>query len=150
MLTYQLFDLEGELIEETNKPIGYIHGGFRGIFESVEIALEGKKIGDKAEIKLEPDEAFGDYDENLVHIEPIDKFPKNVEVGMQFEGHKEKDEGGSIYRVTDIADGKVVVDGNHPLAGIGLLFSCTIADIRAASTKEVSDGHIHSSSQSQN
>jgi FKBP-type peptidyl-prolyl cis-trans isomerase SlyD len=63
---------------------------------------------------------------------------------MQFERASEDDEeDGMLYTITDIADGKVVVDGNHPLAGMALVFSCTVADVRAATAEEISHGHIH-------
>ena len=84
----------------------------------MEQALAGKNVGESCRVRLEPDDAFGDYDAELVHIEPRDKFPENVAVGMQFEGARRPSPGETlVYTVTDIADDKVVVDGNHPLAG---------------------------------
>ena len=142
-LAYELFDLDGNLIEKTSEPIGYLHGGYQGIFEMVEKSLDGKSVGDAVDVKLEPVEAFGDYNEGLVHLESADKFPGSVEVGTEFEGHQEEGQAKTIFRVTDVADGKVVVDGNHPLAGLGLLFKCKIQDIRAASEEELSHGHVH-------
>jgi FKBP-type peptidyl-prolyl cis-trans isomerase SlyD len=142
-IAYELFDMDGQLIEKTSEPVAYLHGGYQGIFEAVEKALEGKSIGEEIDVKLEPSEAFGDYDENLVHLESVDKFPGKVEVGMEFEGHDDTSKSKAVFRVTDIADEKVVVDGNHPLAGMGLVFRCTIKDIRMASEEEVSHGHIH-------
>jgi FKBP-type peptidyl-prolyl cis-trans isomerase SlyD len=142
-LMYELFDLDGNLIEKTSEPIAYLHGDFQGIFETVEKALDGKALGDSVDVKLEPEEAFGDYDEKLVHLEPKEKFPGTVEIGMEFEGHDESSKSKTVFRVTDIADGKVVVDGNHPLAGMGLMFKCKIHDVRAATAVEVSHGHVH-------
>ena len=142
-LMYELFDLDGNLIEKTSEPIAYLHGGFQGIFEAVENALDEKTLGDSVDVKLEPEEAFGDYDEKLVHVEPKEKFPGTVEIGMEFEGHDENSKSRTVFRVTDIADGKVVVDGNHPLAGIGLMFKCKIHDVRDATAEEVSHGHVH-------
>ncbi|MDC0500613.1 peptidylprolyl isomerase [Burkholderiales bacterium] len=142
-LVYELLDLDGKLIEKTSEPIAYLHGGFQGIFEAVEKALDGKALGDSVDVKLEPEEAFGDYDEKLVHLEPKEKFPGTIEVGMEFEGQDESSKSRTIFRVTDIADGKVVVDGNHPLAGMGLMFKCKIHDVRAATAEEVSHGHVH-------
>ena len=94
-------------------------------------------------VKLDPAEAFGDYDESLVHLEPADKFPGSIEIGMEFEGHQEDGQSKTIFRVTDVADEKVVVDGNHPLAGLGLMFKCKIESIRAASAEELAHGHVH-------
>jgi FKBP-type peptidyl-prolyl cis-trans isomerase SlyD len=142
-LKYQLFGTDGDLIEETEEPVEYLHGGYGNMFPAVEKALEGKDVGATCSVKLTPDDGFGDYDADLVHVEPQDKFPGGVKVGMQFEG--EGDESGDkvVYTVTDVADGKVVVDGNHPLAGQTLNFECTITGVRAASDEEMSHGHVH-------
>ena len=119
-INYELSDSSGKLIEKTSSPISYLHGGYRGIFPRVESALDGKQVGDACEVLLEPEDAFGDYDEKLVRVESRDRFPENVSVGMQFEGAPEGSEQYIIYTVTDIADDRVVVDGNHPLAGKSL------------------------------
>jgi FKBP-type peptidyl-prolyl cis-trans isomerase SlyD len=142
-LHYELFDTDGNLIEKTDTPIEYLHGGYHGIFQLVEDALDGKGVGDSCRVRLEPDDAFGDYEAELVHVEPRGKFPENVSVGMQFEGQAEKSGETLLYTVTDIAEDKVVVDGNHPLAGQTLEFSCTVAGVRRATTEEVTHGHVH-------
>jgi FKBP-type peptidyl-prolyl cis-trans isomerase SlyD len=142
-LQYQLFDTDGELIEKTDEPVEYLHGGYGGMFPAVEKALEGKKAGDTCKLRLEPDDGFGDYDAELMHIEPRDKFPEHVEIGMQFEGKGEESGDTIVYTVTDIADDKVVVDGNHPLAGQTLNMEVTVTSVRAASPEEVSHGHAH-------
>ncbi|MBC3935340.1 FKBP-type peptidyl-prolyl cis-trans isomerase [Undibacterium rugosum] len=142
---YTLSDAQGNLIEEGQEPMVYLHGGYDNIFPKIEAALEGKETGYSTEIQLEPEDAFGDYDAQLVKVEPRDRFPSPLEVGMQFEGMpEESDEGEShIFTVTDIAEDKVVLDGNHPLAGVALRFSLTVDDVRAASDVEVAHGHVH-------
>ncbi len=142
-LSYRVTDSDGALVDEGAQPLVYLHGGYDGIFPRIEEALQGKKIGDVLEVKLPPEDAFGDYDADLVMIEPRDIFPENIEVGMQFERATEEGDDGELYTITDIADDKVVVDGNHPLAGMALIFSCTVADVRTASVDEVGHGHIH-------
>ena len=142
-INYELSDSSGKLIEKTSSPISYLHGGYRGIFPVVESALDGKQVGDACEVYMEPDEAFGDYDDQLVHVEPRERFPENISVGMQFEGAPEGSEQYIIYTVTDIADDRVVVDGNHPLAGKALVFSCTVTEVREATGEELSHGHAH-------
>ncbi len=142
-LQYELRNSEGELLEKTEEPLEYLHGGHQGMFPRIEEALEGKKAGDACEIYLQPADAFGDYDEALVQIEPRDKFPKDIEVGMRFEGGAEEGHGTVVYTVTDIADGKVVVDGNHPLAGMALRFVCTVENVRAPTKEELEHGHVH-------
>ena len=64
---------------------------------------------------------------------------------MQFEGLPEsgEEDDAIIYRVTEIADDKVVLDGNHPLAGMALVFTCTVTGVRPASAEELEHGHVH-------
>ena len=142
-INYELSDASGKLIEKTSSPISYLHGGYQGIFPAVESALDGKQAGDACEVRMEPDQAFGDYDEKLVRVELRERFPENVAVGMQFEGSPEGSSHFTVYTVTDIADDKVVVDGNHPLAGMTLVFNCTVTEVRAATGEELSHGHAH-------
>ena len=142
-LTYELYDADGKLIERTDAPIEYLHGGYDGIFPLVEKALAGMQAGDHCRVRLEPEDAFGEYDAGLVHLEPRSKFPESIAVGMQFEGRGAESGSTLIYTVTNIAEDKVVVDGNHPLAGKALDFSCTVAAVRVATSEELSHGHVH-------
>jgi len=142
-LTYELLDVDGELIESSDAPIAYLHGGYDGIFPLVERELTGKTVGEQCRVRLEPEDAFGDYDAELVRLEPREKFPGNLEVGMRFEGRGEESGETVIYTVTDVAEDKVVVDGNHPLAGQTLHFSCIVTGVRAATAEELVHGHVH-------
>ena len=143
-LKYKLYSTDGELIEETSEPIAYLHGGHHGIFPKIEDALAQKQAGDSCSVTLEPEEAFGEYDAELVRVESHERFPGEVKVGMQFEDTTgEGDEEIRVFTVTDVAAGKVVVDGNHPLAGQRLRFDCTILDVRAATPEELEHGHVH-------
>ena len=144
-IKYSLFDPDGELIEKSSEPIIYLHGGYDNIFPKVEAALGDKEEGDRISVVMEPDEAFGEYDEELVRVEETGKFPATIEVGDQFEGVADGgDESDPIvYTITDIAEGKVVADGNHPLAGIRLRFDCEIMEVRPASKEEMMHGHVH-------
>lgn len=142
-LNYRVADIDGNPIDEGEEPIVYLHGGYGGIFGKIEETLQGKAAGERFEVRLEPEEAFGDYDAELVMIEPRNLFPDNIEVGMRFERATEDGEDDELYTITDIAEDKVVVDGNHPLAGMALMFSCTVADVRAASAEEIAHGHVH-------
>ena len=142
-LTYHLSGSEGNLIEQADQPLTYLHGGHDGIFPLVEQALEGREVGYVCEVRLAPDEAFGEYEEELVRVEPRRLFPPNLKVGMQFEGSAEESGESRVYTVTDIAEDKVVVDGNHPLAGQTVVFSCTVTEVRAASSEELAHGHVN-------
>ncbi len=142
-LRYELFNSDGAVIEQTTDPISYLHGGYDGIFPLVEEALQGKTAGHACRVKLDAEEAFGEYEEDLVRVEPRDAFPKDVKVGMQFEGAVEGTDDFTLYTVTDIADDKVVVDGNHPMAGQSLVFACTVTEVRKATKEELTHGHVH-------
>ena len=142
-LTYELTDPDGKVIEKTDGPIEYLHGGYDGIFPLVEQALAGKTVGDSCQVRLAPDDAFGEYDAELMHLEPRSKFPANIKVGMRFEGRGVESGTTLVYTVTDVAEDKVVVDGNHPLAGRTLQFACTVTAVRAATAEELEHGHVH-------
>ncbi len=145
-LTFELYDSEGTLLESTEEPIAYLHGGHSGMLPKLEEALNAKKAGDAVSVSVDPADAFGEYDPELVKVEPADRLPPEVEVGMQFEAYANPDDAegeGMVYTVTDIAEGKVVLDGNHPWAGKRLRFDCQIVDVRPATEEEVAHGHVH-------
>jgi len=140
-ITFKLFDTSNKLIEEAPEPIAYLHGGHSGIFPKIEEALNFKKVGESISVTLDPTDAFGDYDAEMVRVEPVASLPPDVAVG----GHLVAEQDGQemIWRVTDIADGKAVLDGNHELAGQRLRFDCTVLDIRPATQEEITHGHVH-------
>ena len=144
-LDYSVTDPDGELVDAGQDPLVYLHGGYDDIFPLIEEAVQGKNIGESVIVKMQPDDAFGEYDAELVQVEARKGFPKELQVGMQFEGVPEggEDDDILIYRVTEIADEKVVLDGNHPLAGMALVFTCTVTAVRPASAEEIAHGHIH-------
>jgi FKBP-type peptidyl-prolyl cis-trans isomerase SlyD len=145
-LTFQLYDGEGTLLEETDQPIAYLHGGHSGMLPKLEEALTHKRVGDTVSVTVEPADAFGDYDSELVKIEPVDRLPAEAEVGMQFEAFAnpgDPEGSGIVFTITDIADGKAVLDGNHPWAGKLLRFDCRILDVRPATSEELEHGHVH-------
>lgn len=142
-LDYQVHDSDGNLIDEGSQPLVYIHGGYDGIFPRIEEELHGKDVGATLKIKLEPEEAFGEYDAELVNVEARNLFPEQIEVGMQFERGSENDDDDMLFTITNIEGDKVVVDGNHPLAGMSLVFSCTVIEVRLANTEELAHGHAH-------
>lgn len=143
-LEYELRNADGEPLEEDGARLAYLHGGFGGIFPKVESALEGSDVDHEVSITLEPKDAFGEYDADLLRVEPRNRFPETLEVGMQFEGVPGEgggDEATRIYIVTDIAADKVVVDANHPYAGERLWFKGVVRDVRRASPEELAAGH---------
>jgi len=147
---YELFDSEGEMLEKVEEPVSYLHGGYDGIFPLVEEALHGKRIGDHCSVTMQPDDAFGEYDHDLVEVEPRSSFPKDVAVGMQFEGGPDDadEEDCLLFTVVDVTDDEVTVDGNHPLAGKMLTFNCAITGVRKATDEELEHGHVHDEGES--
>ncbi|WP_025917242.1 peptidylprolyl isomerase [Herminiimonas sp. CN] len=145
-VVYKLSDAQGNLIEEGREPMVYLHGGYENTLPKIEEALEGKEAGFEATIQVEPDDAFGEYDAELVKVEPRHHLPTPLEVGMQFEGTPEESDGddsGVIFTVTDITDDKVVLDGNHPLAGMALRFWLSVKEVRVATEEEIAHEHVH-------
>ena len=142
-INYVLLDSTGNAMEKTESPVSYLHGGFDEIFPIVEETLQNKEIGYSCSILMSPEDHFGEYDSNLVRIEPRNTFPDNIKVGMQFEGEEENSRITLIYTITDITEDKVIVDGNHPLAGMTLHFDCTVTGVRPATEEEISHGHVH-------
>ncbi|HSD60389.1 MAG TPA: peptidylprolyl isomerase [Burkholderiales bacterium] len=142
-ISYEMSDAEGKLLEKSEQPYSYLHGGYHGVFPAVEQALEGMGAGETCDVTLEPEDAFGEYDEELLRVEPRSLFPESVAVGMQFEGVAKESGEQRLYTVTDVAGDKVVVDGNHPLAGKVVNLACTVSEVRAASAEEIAHGHAH-------
>ncbi|WP_374265961.1 peptidylprolyl isomerase [Zoogloea sp.] len=143
-LDYRVTNPEGVEVDDGQTPLVYLHGGYDDLFPKLEEALEGKAVGDTVTVRLHADEAFGEYDPELVQIESLDNLPEEVEVGMELEGapadESDEDEEIIFYRVTAIDGDEATLDGNHPLAGQPLVFTCTVAAIRPASADELASG----------
>lgn len=136
-LDVELSDLWGNLIEKSASPLQYLHGGHGDIFPVVEAMLEGKTAGERVDVRLEPEEAFGDYDESLLRVRERSSLPEPLEIGMRFEGDPGTEDEGLIFTVTDIAEDKAVLDANHPLAGMGLRLVATVVEVRHATADEI-------------
>ena len=145
-LTWRLRSAQDEEIDELTEPIEFLVGG-QDLLPKVEEALTGHEPGDQLSLHLEPEHAFGEYDARLVFFESRALFPESVEVGMQFEGLPEGavTEGmpdDALYTVTEVYPDHVVLDGNHPLAGIALRLDITVRDVREASDEEIEAGSV--------
>ena len=140
-ITFKLFDANNAVLEEATEPITYLHGGYSGIFPKVEEALAHKTVGESVSVSLEPDDAFGDYDASKIRMEPVEGLPPDITVGGYLVAEQEGEE--VVWRVTNIADGKAVLDGNHELAGQRLRFEAKVIDIRPATAEEIQHGHVH-------
>jgi FKBP-type peptidyl-prolyl cis-trans isomerase SlyD len=145
-LTWRLADAQGIEIDELTEPVEFFFGG-DDLLAKVEEALAGQSAGYETTLHLEPEHAFGEYDSELVFFEERTLFPENIEPGMQFEGPppgaKTPDlREEAIYTVTEVYPDHVVLDGNHPLAGIGLRLEIVVRDVREASEAEIEAGSV--------
>ncbi len=140
-LTFKLFDASNKLIEESPEPLTYLHGGHSGIFPKIEEVLNTKTTGDSISVTLEPEDAFGEYDAKMIRIEPLADLPPDITIGGYLVAEQDGQE--VVWRVTGVADGKAVLDGNHELAGQRLRFDGTVLEVRAATADEVAHGHAH-------
>jgi FKBP-type peptidyl-prolyl cis-trans isomerase SlyD len=134
---YRLYDSQGEALEEGEREWTYLHGGYGAIFPKIEAALAGHERGHTTTLYLEPEDTFGDYDASLLRVAPREKFPAGLEAGMTFESVPGEAPDGELYTVTDLTDDAVVLDGNHPLAGMALRFDLEVEDVREATEEEI-------------
>jgi FKBP-type peptidyl-prolyl cis-trans isomerase SlyD len=128
-----LADAQGAELSPPSE-LSYLHGGYGEMLPALEQALEGKGAGEAVRLQLEPEQAFGDYDPQLLRVEPLGRYGEGLTVGMQIE------EDNRLYTVTDVAGGSVVLDANHPLAGMALRFSVVILTVRSATKEEMQRG----------
>ena len=145
-LVWRLEDTQGNLIDELKEPVEFFFGG-DDLLEKVEEALADQDVGFATKLHLEPEHAFGEYDPDLVFFEERSIFPELVEPGMQFDGLPEgaATRGmpeDAVYTVTEVYPSHVVLDGNHPLAGIALRLDLSVRDVREATDEEIEAGSV--------
>lgn len=145
-LTWQLADAQGQPIDELSEPVEFFYGG-EDLLPKVEEALAGHESGHEAHLHLEPEHAFGDYRSELVCFEDRKLFPEGIEPGMQFDGLPDgcvtpDMPREAIYTVTEVYPSHVVLDGNHPLAGMALRLHLKVRDVRAATDEEAEAGSV--------
>ncbi len=144
-LTWTLTDTLGEELDVLDSPVEFLVGG-EDLLARIDTALQGHSVGETLQLHLEPEDAFGDYDEQLVFLAPRSAFPDSLEEGMTFDGLALPP--GScpdappelLYTATEIYPEHVVLDGNHPLAGIALRIRLKIEAVREATEEEVGRG----------
>ena len=141
---YTLTNDQGEVLDTSDggDALVYLHGS-GNIISGLEAALLGKKVGDKFNVRIEPEDAYGVISEDMVQVISKDMFEgvDHIEVGMQF--HADVSHGPGIVTVVNIDGDNVTIDGNHPLAGEALTFDVEIVEVRTATKEELDHGHIH-------
>ena len=140
-LTYRIIDqTNGEVIEQVEEPLGYVQGDNTLLFNQVTKELEGKSVGDEVEILLKAEDAFGPKLEELIFTDEIN----NVPIEYRFIGAAvtmQNDKGGTKdFIVSSIEDGKLTIDGNHPLAGKDIIFYVEVLSVRDATADEIIEG----------
>lgn len=144
-LTWTLKDTLGDELDVLDEPVEFLVGG-DDLLKRIEEALQGHTVGDTLRLHLEPEDAFGDYIDTLIFLEKRELFPQELEEGMTFEGsalpqgcnpEAPKD---ALYTITEIYPEHVVLDGNHPLAGIALRIEIKVEAVREATEEEVGRG----------
>jgi FKBP-type peptidyl-prolyl cis-trans isomerase SlyD len=144
-LTWTLKDTLGEELDVLDEPVEFLVGG-EDLFQIIEEALQGQAVGAEIDIQIEPEQGFGDFNDQLLFLESRELFPVELEEGMTFEGASlpagcnPDAPRDALYTVTEIYPEHVVLDGNHPLAGIALRLSLTIEAIREATEEEIGRG----------
>lgn len=139
-LTYRILDQGGSLLEQVDLPVSYVHGGKNDLIEKLETALEDKSVGDQVELTVAPDEAFGEHDPALTYTDDLENVPPQFrQIGAEVEMQNDQGEI-KTFVVSQIEDGKLTVDGNHPLAGKSLTFLVKVESIRNASEDEIRFG----------
>ncbi|MBO9677866.1 FKBP-type peptidyl-prolyl cis-trans isomerase [Paenacidovorax monticola] len=144
-LTWILKDTLGDELDVLDEPVEFLVGG-SDLLARIEEALQGHGAGATLSLHLEPEDAFGDYQEQLLFLEPRSLFPDDLEEGMTFEGSalpagcSPSAPRDALYTVTEIYPEHVVLDGNHPLAGIALRLQLTVQGVREATEEEIGRG----------
>ena len=135
--TYSITNDEGQIIEQVEVPVNYVHGVKMGLWPKLEAALENKKINDQVNGSFAPGEGFGEVDQDLIFEDEIKNVPEEYrELGKIVEF---QNDSGDVkpFRVTEITDTKIILDGNHPLSNVKINFNVNIIDIRNATETEI-------------
>lgn len=141
---YTLRDEQGTLLDSSQgrAPLTYLHGK-GNIIPGLEQALDGKAAGEKLDVSVAPEQAYGARDERLVQILPRSRLPEGTQLAPGMQLRVEGPQGRRIVQVMKVERDFVTVDGNHPLAGRTLHFSVEVAEVRKATHEEISHGHVH-------
>ena len=144
-LTWTLKDTLGETLDVLDEPVEFLVGG-QDLLPKIEAALQGHGVGAQVDLHLEPEDTFGDFDDQVLFLEPRALFPKDIEEGLTIEGTalpagcNPDAPRNVLYTITEIYPEHVVLDGNHPLAGIAIRLHLKVEGVREATEEEVGRG----------
>ena len=137
-IDYFLKDDDGQVVDSSEgaTPLQYLHGSGE-IIPGLERELEGKTQGDQFQVTVNPDDAYGRRNPELIHRLARENFedPESLELGMIFQTQEE--DGGLIFAISEINGDEIVVDANHELAGMTLHFDVIVRDVREATQEEI-------------
>lgn len=149
-LTYLLRDAEGgeELDQRGADDLFHYLHGHNNIISGMEETLQGLKAGDKFDVKLEPADAYGEYNPKLTQTLSRDDFPDGFELepGVIIELIPQDgpdDAPGMAFYISEINGDAVLIDGNPPMAGRSLHFVGEVVEVRDADSEEIAHGHAH-------
>jgi FKBP-type peptidyl-prolyl cis-trans isomerase SlyD len=142
-LHLKVANANGQLIESSKEPMAVLIGGYGNTLPAVEAALEGQEAGFATTLALTPENGFGERDESKLRTIAKKDFPPGVKVGGQLELREEENGEFQLYNVVKVKGDTVILDGNHPLAGLNLKVSIKVVSVRAASAEEIAHGHAH-------
>ncbi len=145
-MTYVILDQDGAVLEQSDIPISYIHGVDERVFDKIVNSLEGSQADDEVVVQFAPDEAFGAIDPELLYTDELNNVPPDFHhIGAQAEFQNENGDKKTMI-VTEMKDGKITLDGNHPLAGKQVDFKIKVREVRPASAAELSSGEVEGGS----
>ena len=139
-LTYSILDDKGKILEQSDLPVSYVHGGHSDLFEKLEQALTGKSVGDEVTVTLSPEDSFGQHNPDLTFTDDLENVPTELRyVGAELEA---QNASGEVMKfvVSSIDNNKFTVDGNHPFAGKTVTFRVKVAEVRDATAEELQSG----------
>jgi FKBP-type peptidyl-prolyl cis-trans isomerase SlyD len=139
---YTVVNAQGQVLDKAQEPTSYLHGGYGNTLPKIEEALQGQEAGFAITLKLAAADAFGERDESLVQTIAKTDFPPGVKVGGQLRG-RSADGQEQVFNVVKIKGDKVLLDANHPFAGLNLTLTLKVLEVRAASADEVTHRHAH-------
>ncbi len=143
VLTYTIFDLEKNIIEKVDAPISHIQGFGKKLLQKIEDKLNGKQAGDELEVRIEPSDGFGDYDDSLIIKDKLSNVPEEYRKKDELISFVNEKGDKKDFRVIDLNNETITLDGNHYLAGKELVYKIKILDVRESTPFDKEQAQIN-------